>query len=261
MTYHTTVADILALNPAIHGDVLQIGMKLTLPAGTNTLPSAGQGTGMAARPGPGLAKTKIIVRAGDSLWSLALRYHTTVNRLQALNPALRDGITIKLGQPLWVLGEAARTSASTSHAAAVAAPGAHLSARHDGFGPTGASLDAQNLYWMAHVIHAEAGYESLRTQIAVGDVVWHRMLVQPGSTVKDIVFQQSNGRYQFSTVPQGYIYQQPDSQSQMAALDVLEKHQDLVPGAYVFYGANQTNDGWVLAQPVITRIGNMVFAK
>ncbi len=248
--HHTTVAQIHKLNPNLHGETIQIGMKLTLPGG---VPSS-KWSANRVRP----VKQKVTVHAGDTLWSLATAYHTSVGRLQALNPQLRNSVTIRIGDSLWVpTGNRSASSGSRP----TPAPVTMLSGRSAAFGPPGATLAAENLYWMARVIHAEAGSQPLKSKIAVGDVVWHRMLAQPGSTVKDIVFEQTNGNYQFSTVPEGAIYESPDPLSVTAAVDVLEKHEDVVPGAYVFYDTSQRNNPWVYQQPTVANFNGFVFAK
>lgn len=248
--HHTTLAEIHKLNPGLHGELIKIGMKLTLPGGASSHSSTTH-----VHP----VKQKVTVHAGDTLWSLARTYHTTVGRLQALNPRLRSSATIHIGNTLWV--PTRNASPQVTSLSSRVSPQATLSGRSAAFGPVGATLVAQNLYWMARVIHAEAGSQPLESKIAVGDVVWHRMKAQPGSTVKDIVFEQSNGHYQFSTVPEGAIYEQPDQVSVTAAIDVLEKHEDVVPGAYVFYDKSQRNDSWVLQQPTVANFNGFVFAK
>ncbi len=122
---------------------------------------------------------------------------------------------------------------------------------------------SENLYWMQHVIHAEAGNQPLQAQIAVGDVILHRMNHGGyGNTVKDVVFQVQNGHYQFTSVANGYIYSTPNASSQQAAEDVLENHTDVVPGAMVFYNPSETPaNSWVWSQPTIARIGQLIFAQ
>ncbi|GMA62852.1 cell wall hydrolase [Alicyclobacillus fastidiosus] len=132
--------------------------------------------------------------------------------------------------------------------------------------PTGSqSYDTPgNLYWMEHVINAEAGGESLQAQIAVGDVIMHRMESGSygGNSVYDVVFQQTDGIYQFSSVPNGYIYTTPDASSIEAAKDVLQNGTEEVPGALVFYNPAQTPAGnWVWSKPTIAQFGHLVFAQ
>lgn len=116
---------------------------------------------------------------------------------------------------------------------------------------------------MEHVIHAEASSEPLAAQIAVGDVILHRLQAGTyGKTIKDVIFQETDGQYQFGCVPNGEIYTTPTKQNDDAAIDVLEHDKDVVPGALVFYNPNQTgNSTWILQQPSVASIGDFVFAK
>ncbi len=79
--YNTTVDNLKSLNSLI-GDVLTIGMNLLIPGST---------------------LTDIIVHkvaSGDSLWSLANKYNTTVDAIKQLNNLMSDLLTI--GQDLQV---------------------------------------------------------------------------------------------------------------------------------------------------------------
>lgn len=121
-----------------------------------------------------------------------------------------------------------------------------------------------NLYWMEHIINAEAGGESLQAQIAVGDVIMHRMEsgAYGGNSVYDVVFQQTDGIYQFTSVENGYVKTTPNASSIEAANDVLKNDTEEVPGALVFYNPSQTPAGnWVWSNPTIAQYGNLVFAQ
>lgn len=119
-----------------------------------------------------------------------------------------------------------------------------------------------DLYWLSHIIHAEALDQPLNAQIAVGDVVMNRVhSPQYPNTVKGVIFQISGGHYQFTPVLNGFIYTQPDAASIEAAKKVLQG-MNLVPNAYVYYTPSKTPaNSWVRKQPVITSIGDFVFAK
>lgn len=191
-------------------------------------------TGMTVVPAFAATSNTVTVQPGDSMWSIAQSYGISTQSLESANPAVNP-MDLLVGTRLTMPGQSASNSSNTS----------------------------SNLYWMEHVINAEAGGQSLQAQIAVGDVVLHRMEASGyGSTVQDVVFQQSNGHYQFTSVANGYIYSTPNASSMQAATDVLVNHQDVVPGAMVFYNPAQTPSGsWVWSQPRITQIDNLVFAK
>ncbi|WP_029420041.1 LysM peptidoglycan-binding domain-containing protein [Alicyclobacillus macrosporangiidus] len=175
-----------------------------------------------------------VVRKGDSLWTIARQHHVSVQALQAANPWVRP-LNLPVGATLRLPVSAPATGLAT----------------------------ADNLYWMSHIIHAEAGDEPLAAKIAVGDVVLHRMR-DPAypDTVKGVVFQVADGHYQFEPVMNGYIYSEPDAESKKAAEAVLRDGRDVVPGAMVFYNPAQTPArSWVWSRPVITKLGHLNFAK
>ncbi|WP_206917542.1 cell wall hydrolase [Alicyclobacillus suci] len=188
---------------------------------------------------PAFAATTVTVQPGDSLWKISHARGISLQSLESANPSVNPadllvGTVLKL--PTTSNVDAANSNDST---------------------------EAQNLYWMEHIINAEAGGESLEAQVAVGDVVLHRLESgQYGKTVHDVVFQIDGGHYQFSCVPDGYIYQTPNASSVTAAERVLETNDDEVPGAFVFYNPAQTlASSWVRSQKTIAQIGDLVFAK
>lgn len=191
---------------------------------------------------PNQTSSTYVVQAGDTMWKIANQFHTSVGSLEAANPAVNPS-DLAIGTKLRI-----PTATSTSSG---------------GNGQTTSTLGQQNLYWMEHVINAEAGGQSIEAQIAVGDVILHRLDAGTyGSTVHNVIFQVSNGHYQFTSVENGEIYSTPTAASIQAAKDVLQNQEDVVPGALVFYNPAQTSaNSWVWSQPVVKHIGNLVFAK
>lgn len=189
----------------------------------------------------------VTVQPGDTLWKIATAQNISLQALEAANPSI-DPTNMLVGTVLTLPAASTNSTTATSEIST----SSNTSSQY-----------AQNLYWMEHVIHAEAEGETLQAQIAVGDVVLHRMET-PGypTTVQGVVFQQINGYYQFSCVPNGYIYSTPDAQSIQAAIDVLQNHTDVVPGAYVFFNPAQTpSNSWVWNQPRIASIDNFIFCS
>ncbi|WP_067619551.1 cell wall hydrolase [Alicyclobacillus acidiphilus] len=175
----------------------------------------------------------VTVLPGESMWSISQEDGIQLQSLQDANPSVN---------PNWIL--AGTQLKLPSWFEAYDTPG--------------------NLYWLGQVINAEAGGESLQTQIAVGDVIMHRIQSGQygGNSVYDVVFGRENGVYQFSSVANGYIYHPANASSVQAAKDVLQDGTDEVPGALVFYNPSQTSAGnWVWSQPTVATIGNLTFAK
>ncbi len=178
-----------------------------------------------------------VVQPSDTLWKIAQRYNISVTALTNANPTVNP-MNLIVGT---VINIPTQTSPSQN--------------------PT--NVEQQNQYWLEHAIHAEADGEPLDAQIAVGDVILHRLDSGTyGSTVKDVLFQVTNGHYQFTCVANGQIYTSPTASNIQAADDALLNHDNLVPGALVFYNPAKTVSGsWVWSQPTIAKIGDFIFAK
>lgn len=82
--------------------------------------------------------------------------------------------------------------------------------------------DAQNLYWLAHIISAESRGEPLEGQIGVGSVVMNRMKSYDYlNNVYDVIFDRRYG-IQFSPAYSGSIYNEPTESCVRAAKICLE---------------------------------------
>jgi LysM repeat protein len=85
----TTVAELQRLNPGVDPQALAVGQRLCVPAAPAPPPTCPAGT------------TTYTVRAGDTLFSIAQRYGTTVAELQRLNPGV-DPTSLQVGRILCV---------------------------------------------------------------------------------------------------------------------------------------------------------------
>lgn len=179
--------------------------------------------------GTALANT-VTVQPGDSMWSIASYLHMPLQTLESDNPSVNPN-SIAPGMLLQVPG-------------------------------TETSSYSSNLYWLEHIINAEAGGQSLEAQVAVGDVILNRLAAGGyGNTIEAVVCQVTNGYYQFTSVQNGYVYATPNASSIRAAQLVLAGNDNEVPGALVFYNPAQTpSDSWVWSQPRIAEFGQLVFA-
>lgn len=84
--------------------------------------------------------------------------------------------------------------------------------------PPAGEYDSDSVYWLSRVINAESGNQPLIGKIAVGTVILNRVEdpLFPNS-IYDVIFDKRYGGYQFSTVPNGAIYQEPNEESVIAA--------------------------------------------
>jgi LysM repeat protein len=88
--YNTTVAAIMAANPGVDPNRLQIGQRICIPGGT-TPGQCPAGT------------TAYTIRAGDTFYILAQRYNTTVAAIMAANPGV-DPNRLQIGQRICIPG-------------------------------------------------------------------------------------------------------------------------------------------------------------
>ena len=90
--YGTTVADIVALNPSIEdGQTISIGQ-------TYIMTSSKKPTSNITTDKKSERYIEHTVVKGDTLYSLARRYSTTIEAVVAANPEITDGQSIKIGQ-------------------------------------------------------------------------------------------------------------------------------------------------------------------
>ena len=98
----------------------------------------------------------------------------------------------------------------------------------------GAACNASELYWLARIIYAESGAESMTGQIAVGNVILNRVASpQFPDTVQAVIFDRKDA-VQFEPVGNGRIYQLPSEVSVEAALRALAG-ENVIGDALYFY--------------------------
>ena len=88
-SYNTTVSAIQNANTGLDPQNLQIGQQICIP-----VPPV---------PGPCPGGTIYTIRAGDTLYSLARRYNTTVDAIQKANPGL-DPRSLQVGRRICIPG-------------------------------------------------------------------------------------------------------------------------------------------------------------
>lgn len=118
----------------------------------------------------------------------------------------------------------------------------------------------EDLDWLARLVHAEAQGEPLEGKIAVANVVLNRVKSRNfPDTIKQVIFQRVNGRYQFCPVRNGSIYQEPSQEALEAARLALEG-KIVVMDALYFYNPKLARSAWIRSRPVVRVIGNHNFA-
>ena len=92
ITYNTTVEAIMAINPGINPNNLQVGQRICIPG--------------SATPSPPTCPTgsfSYTIKAGDTLYLLAIRYNTTVEAIMAINPGINPN-NLQIGQRICIPG-------------------------------------------------------------------------------------------------------------------------------------------------------------
>ncbi len=176
------------------------------------------------------------VKEGDTLYDIAGEYQVLLRELMKINnlsgSLIRPGDILKLPENTVADGNMSR-----------------------------GNISREELMLIAKLIYAEARGESFEGQVAVGAVIMNR-LASPyfPKTIPEVVFQKSHRVYQFSPVGDGSINLEPDENAFAAAVQALSG-KDPTGGALFFYNPEISKDQWIRTLPVVTRIGNHVFAK
>lgn len=108
----------------------------------------------------------------------------------------------------------------------------------------GASYDAVDFYWLAHIISAESGGEPLEGQIAVGNVVLNRVESEDfPDSIPEVIFDCADA-VQFEPVENGTIYREPSELSTEAARRVLDG-ENTIGKAMFFYAPALSEGVWI----------------
>lgn len=127
---------------------------------------------------------------------------------------------------------------------------------------TTSSNSSDDLYWLSRIIHAEAGGESYRGKVAVGNVVLNRVKSnQFPNGVKEVIFERYKGIPQFCPVDNGAIYKTPNQDSINAAKEALKGVNHVGDSTY-FFNPDKATGTWIVRnKSYVMRIGNHVFYR
>ncbi len=115
----------------------------------------------------------------------------------------------------------------------------------------------QDVIILARVVHGEARGEPFEGQVAVASVVLNRTRSgQFPPTINGVVFEPGA----FDAVNDGQIWQDPDRESIKAAELALAGY-DPTGNAIYYWNPAKTTNRWIWSRPVVTRIGDHVFAR
>lgn len=125
--------------------------------------------------------------------------------------------------------------------------------------PAQSYYNSEELYWLSRIISAESRGESFMGKCGVGNVVLNRKASsQFPNTVKDVIFDTKFG-VQFSPISDGSIYNEPTSESIMAAKAVLDGFVKVKDALYFLNPRTAVNSWIINNRRFCTRIGNHDF--
>ncbi|NLZ39050.1 MAG: LysM peptidoglycan-binding domain-containing protein [Firmicutes bacterium] len=237
----------------------------------------------------GQALASHVVQAGETLWSIAQKYNTTVaalaqkngiknvNYIEAGQTLLIPGQetksvvhTVKPGETLWLISRAYKTTVAAIASANnitninLINAGAKLLIPTTGDAVPargGRVFSAAELDLLARLVHAEAAGEPYLGQVAVAATVLNRLdSPQYPNTISGVIYQVVNGYYQYSPVLDGRINLPANNTARQAVAEAING-ADPSYGATGFYNPAKTTNQWVRQQPVTVTIGNHVFFR
>ena len=118
---------------------------------------------------------------------------------------------------------------------------------------------SDELYWLSRIINAEAGGESMKGKMAVGNVVMNRV-AHPSypNTIYGVIFDRKYGT-QFTPAANGTIYRTPNADSIRAAKMCLEGYS-LSDDMLFFLNPRIASSMWIVrARTPVMSIGNHDF--
>ncbi len=282
---HGVSVDQLRQANQLRTDVLQIGQTLNIPNSGGNVST--------------MARSSYTVSAGDTLWNIASRFGLTVNELRNMNQLQTDVLqigqvlqvsrsdagqsgntqttnqkthTVVAGETLWriatqngvtvnELKQANQLNSDQLRIGQTIIVPQNSSPSNNTRHQQVASINQEALEWLAKMIYAEARGEPLEGQIAVGAVIMNRVnsSLFP-NTVREVLFERSNGVFQFTPVSNGSINTAVPNDVNMEAAIRAANGEDPTNGSLFFYNPAKTGDSWIRTRQVSTTIGNHVFA-
>ncbi|MEX2104873.1 MAG: cell wall hydrolase [Bacilli bacterium] len=236
-TYHIDLKELKRLN-GLKTDIIQIDQKLKLPS-----PPIKEQSNVQISSHTKVGVSEYVVKHGDSLWSIANRYNTSISEIKKINGLLSnvlqvgDIMTVATADSKYTLSD--RSSLRTSSTI---------------------SYTKQDYQWLAIIIEAEAEDEPYEGKLAVGSVVMNRVKSDNfPDDIQDVIFQKTKV-YQFTPVANGRIYRvKPSEDSYKAATEAL-KGEDPTDGALYFYNPKIAKSDWIRKREIIVVIGQHNFA-
>ncbi|MDE5055415.1 cell wall hydrolase [Niallia taxi] len=165
------------------------------------------------------------VKSGDTLWKISQQSGVPIGSIQIANN-LKDNI-LNVGQRLSL--------------------------------PEPITASERTL--LAQLVFAEAQGEPYAGKVAVATVVLNRVDSDLfPNTIREVIYERSNGYYAFSPVQNGKINNNPTI-IDYRVVDEAVAYRGKGSGSLYFYNPQTAKSEWILTKEVTVRIGNHTFAK
>ncbi|EPY2271835.1 cell wall hydrolase [Clostridium sporogenes] len=189
------------------------------------------------------------VKTGDSLFLISKAQGISLYNLRKANNKWDN--TIYPGQVLNLPRKVSSTGSNSNTTSLKPAPTAPKPI---------VNYTASDLDLLARLVTAEAQSEPYSAQVAVASVVINRIKSsQFPNSISSVIYQKSDGYYQFTPVVNGWINKPATETSKKAAKEALYG-SDPSKGALYYFDDSATNK-WLWSKPITARIGNMVYVK
>ena len=193
------------------------------------------------------------VKGGESLWKISQKYELALPIVISANP----GISPKRIHPGQIIN--IPLSQKEDIPATDETPPTALASR-EGRNYSG-NYSQKEIDLFARLVHSEAAGESYTGQVAVAASVLNRIASSRyPNTLSGVIYQVSNGYYQYSPVLDGRINKPASKTAYQAVYDALGG-LDPSNNALGFYNPRKTSNQWVRQQKVVTVIGNHTFFR
>lgn len=124
--------------------------------------------------------------------------------------------------------------------------------------PAEEAYNAEDLYWLSHIINAESGNQSLSGKIAVGNVVLNRVANSTfPNSIYNVVFQPG----QFTPAANGTVHAEPNAESVIAAKLCLDG-ANVAENSLFFFNYHTAGGCWAAKnRPYVMTIGDHAFHR
>ena len=217
----------------LKGDIIYPGQALNVPAKVHTVVS------------------------GESLYLIAKKYNVSLDSLRKANNKW-DNLIYPNNKLLIPSSNVTSNNTKTSTNSATNKPSSN-SVQAPQKAKSVIPYTQADLDVLSRLVHAEAGGESYKTRVCVAAVVINRVKSnQFPNSIQKVVYEVSDGHYQFTPVLNGMINKPATEEDKKAALEALNGN-DPTKGALYFFDNTITNK-WLLSKPVALHSDKMTFA-